>query len=75
MTGESGALRNITAIVRTDRLEDLEAQLRRSGVPGTGARAGATVVVHEQRAQVGSRFHDDFQGLESCPPDRTCCTN
>ena len=31
----------------------------------TAARAGATVVVHEQRTDVGGRFHDDFQGLEN----------
>ncbi|HHH35902.1 MAG TPA: hypothetical protein ENK48_03620 [Gammaproteobacteria bacterium] len=27
--------------------------------------AGARAVVHEQRATVGGRFHDDFQGLEN----------
>ncbi len=31
----------------------------------TAAKAGATVVVHEQRSEVGGRFHGDFQGLEN----------
>ena len=31
----------------------------------TAARAGASVVVHERRHDVGGRFHDDFQGLEN----------
>lgn len=34
MTAGSGALRKITAIIRNDRVDDLEKQLRRSGVPG-----------------------------------------
>ena len=34
MTPDAGALRKITAIVRTDRVEQLEKRLRRSGVPG-----------------------------------------
>ena len=31
----------------------------------TAARAGVTVVVHEQRTDVGDRFHGDSQGLEN----------
>ena len=31
----------------------------------SAARAGASVVVHERRQDVGGRFHDDFQGLEN----------
>ena len=31
----------------------------------TAARAGQPVVVHEQASTVGTRFHDDFQGLEN----------
>lgn len=31
----------------------------------TAARAGLRVTVHEQADRVGSRFHGDFQGLES----------
>ena len=35
----------------------------------TAARAGRPVVVYEQRANVGGRFHDDFQGLENWTTD------
>lgn len=31
----------------------------------TAARAGAEVIVHEKHADVGHRFHEDFQGLEN----------
>jgi len=31
----------------------------------TVARAGGRAIVHEQRAQVGARFHGDFQGIEN----------
>jgi len=31
----------------------------------TAAQAGTPVVVHERESRVGSRFHDDFQGLEN----------
>lgn len=31
----------------------------------TAAKSGASVIVHERAAQVGSRFHDDFEGLEN----------
>ena len=33
------------------------------------ARAGYRVIVHEQRAHVGGRFHGDFQGLENWSSD------